>query len=62
VQFLYQEIISLNLNLVIKNLLYHSIVNDCACEVISGMFGCFGVLLCSVVGTGNIFETTNVSA
>jgi len=36
-------------------------VNDCAFEVISGMFGQFGVLICSVEGTGKFFETTDVS-
>ena len=36
-------------------------VNDCAFEVISGMFGHFGVLLWSVGGTVKFFETTDVS-
>ena len=40
--------VSLNLNLAFKNLLYHSMVNDCAFEVISKMLGCFGVLLYSI--------------
>ena len=62
VQFLQHEIVSLNLNLVFKKSLYHSMVNDCASEVISKMFGCFGVLLYSIGGTSNFFETTDVSA
>ena len=37
-------------------------VNDCAFEVIAGMFGWFVVLLCSVGETGKFFETTDVSA
>ena len=62
VQSLQHEIVSLNLNLVFKTLLYHSIMNDCAFEVISKMFGCFGVLLYSIGATSKFFETTDVSA
>jgi len=36
-------------------------VNDCAFEVVPGMFGQFGVLLCNVGGTGKFFETADVS-
>ena len=49
-------------NLVFKNLLYHSMVNDCAFEVTSKMFGCFGVLLYSIGETNKFFEATDVSA
>ena len=62
VQFLQHEIVSLNLNLVFENLLYHSMVNDSAFEVISNMFCCFGVLLYSIGKTSKFFETTDVSA
>ena len=62
VQFLQHEIVSPNLNLVFKKLLYHSMVNDCAFEVISKMFCCFGILQYSIEGTSKFFETTDVSA
>ena len=62
VQFLKHKIVSVNPNLVFKNLLYHSMANDCAFEAISKMFGSFGVLLYSIGETCKIFETTDVSA
>ena len=49
-------IVSSNLNLILKNLLYHSMVNDCAFEVILKMFGCFGVLLYSRGGTNEFLR------
>ena len=62
VQLLQHEIVSWNLNLIFKNLLYHSMVNDCALKVSSKMFGCFRVLLYSIEETSKFLETIDVSA